>query len=370
MAVPEALLNAIGSSTPTSKNPLEKLGEVSFSGADGPSFSAVMREASASEQSPDETMGAEEAQDTGKGLPDSPGRASLPARLKLVPVSDQKLEEFAVDMGIDRDLARLLLSETAPEAEVESMADVVDPEVPTAIPTSVPTAVPTAIPTILTPTLVTMAARSEVAAVVDPNLEYVDTIPVETILEAPVATHASPIADEDLLLWRSRLSSATMMTEARAPAENGAMVAAAPVQTELTDTAPTASEAMPAVASTMGQLRTRAATISAVMPAADAAIELRNIDARDAVSLSSSEGLPQRLMKTERVSSAEPLAVLRDMAAMTGAGAASMSTSGGEGSLGERSPKHAPRDAIIPEMSFAMAASPIAESAEWSSLVA
>ena len=370
MAVPEALLNAIGSSTPTSKNPLEKLGEVSFSGADGPSFSAVMREASASEQSPDETMGAEEAQDTGKGLPDSPGRASLPARLKLVPVSDQKLEEFAVDMGIDRDLARLLLSETAPEAEVESMADVVDPEVPTAIPTSVPTAVPTAIPTILTPTLVTMAARSDAAAVVDPNLEHVDTIPVETIPEAPVATHASPIADEDLLLWRSRLSSATMMTEARAPAENGAMVAAAPVQTELTDTVPTASEAMPAVASTMGQLRTRAATISAVMPAADAAIELRNIDARDAVSLSSSEELPQRLMKTERVSSAEPLAVLRDMAAMTGAGAASMSASGGEGSLGERSPKHAPRDAIIPEMSFSMAASPIAESAEWSSLAA
>jgi len=361
MAVPEALLNAIGSSTPTSKNPLEKLGEVSFSGADGPSFSAVMREASASEQSPDETMGAEEAQDTGKGLPDSPGRASLPARLKLVPVSDQKLEEFAVDMGIDRDLARLLLSETAPEAEVESMADVVDPEVPTAI----PTAVPTAVPTILTPTLVTMAARSEAAAVVDPNLEHVDTIP-----ETPVATHASPIADEDLLLWRSRLSSATMMTEAREPAENGAMVAAAPLQSELTDTVPTASEAMPAVASTMGQLRTRAATISAVMPAADAAIELRNIDARDAVSLSSSEGLPQRLMKTERASSAEPLAVLRDMAAMTGAGAASMSASGGEGSLGERSPKHAPRDAVIPEMSFAMAASPIAESAEWSSLVA
>ena len=361
MAVPEALLNAIGSSTPTSKNPLEKLGEVSFSGADGPSFSAVMREASASEQSPDETMGAEEAQDTGKGLPDSPGRASLPARLKLVPVSDQKLEEFAVDMGIDRDLARLLLSETAPEAEVESMAVAVDPEVPTAI----PTAVPTAVPTILTPTLVTMAARSEAAAVVDPNLEHVDTIP-----ETPVATHASPIADEDLLLWRSRLSSATMMTEAREPAENGAMVAAAPLQSELTDTVPTASEAMPAVASTMGQLRTRAVTISAVMPAADAAIELRNIDARDAVSLSSSEGLPQRLMKTERASSAEPLAVLRDMAAMTGAGAASMSASGGEGSLGERSPKHAPRDAVIPEMSFAMAASPIAESAEWSSLVA
>lgn len=367
MAVPEALLNVLGSSTSTSKNPLEKLGEVSFSGADGPSFSAAMREASASESAPDETAGTDEAPETGKGLPDSPGRPSLPARLKLVPASDQKLEEFAVDMGIDRDLARLLLSETAPDAEVESIGADVE-----SIADASGAAIPTAIPTVLAPTLVTMTSRSDATAMVDSGVDATVTPELDTNAEASlatlsprvVATGTSPIADEDLLLWRSRLSSATMMSETRESTEYDVTVGAAPVQSELTETSPTAS-----VASTMGQLRTRAATMSAVIPAADAAIELRNVDTREAVSLSNSEGLPHRLRTTERDSSPDTLAVLRDMASMTGSSAASMFAGGGEGSLGERSPKQAPRDLITPEISFSMTASPLGESSELSSLI-
>jgi len=81
MATPDILLNAVGSSAPTGKNPLETLGDAPFSGEDGSSFSAVMAEVNADARKFEEKAAEEERLETGKGLPELPGRT--PSRISL-----------------------------------------------------------------------------------------------------------------------------------------------------------------------------------------------------------------------------------------------------------------------------------------------
>ncbi|MFM7397005.1 MAG: flagellar hook-length control protein FliK [Gammaproteobacteria bacterium] len=379
MAVPEALLNAIGASGPTSKNPLEKLVEAPFSGADGPSFSSVMREASSTTEAPDESAAADESPEAGKALPDLPELPTGRARLRLVPASDQKLEEFAVGMGIDRDLARLLLSETADsETAVGETADIDQPETSvvdsaTPDPTAPDPTAPSMVPTWIAPTQVVMTSRTQGSVMnleTEPNAEGValtstDTpatkaIPVATTPITTTPSAVTPIVDEDLLLWRSRLSSATAMLSG---ADESA--ATAPVidrdTTNVTAT-PALSDTAPIAPSTMGQLRARSATIStatistATMPTTnELPISARVPSIDDQSSRDPSEPVAVRAVATDRVVAGEkpvtvtdPMPTLRELLSSV----TSTAMSNGDSASGDRSHKHAGRDEAISAIPF------------------
>ena len=140
MAIPDVLLKAVRSSAPTGKNPLEALTEAPFSSSEGSSFSAVMAEVNVDARKADENEAEKSGSETGKGLPELPDRSLNSRRLRSIADTDQNLEEFAVGMGIDRGLVRLLLSETAPvagavEAKAEEVsADVANPMIPSMTP--------------------------------------------------------------------------------------------------------------------------------------------------------------------------------------------------------------------------------------------
>ena len=385
MAVPEALLNAIGSSAPTSKNPLEKLGEVPFSAADGPAFSAAMREASAptsaSAEAVDDVAATDETVDAGKALPDLPDRPAGRAGLRVVSVSDKNLEEFAVGMGIDRDLARLLLSETAPSAEISAeakstpgtdpVADVANPAIPSVL--SPPVLAPTAMSVTTRAEIGAMdilAARSASTASTDPTVVGVDVdVSGETVpgLNAPgvnaagMNANASPIADEDLLLWRSRLSAAigpvagtsaimsAATTEAGQSIDDSYIVATASGLAELPPAQPVSTSPMNATpASTIEQLRVR----STVTTASVASLE--------------SESPSVRSQPIDRKSSSESLPVLRGMMPMGTDTAPWITASGGDGASGDQPQRHFARPSAISEMAFSIATPTLAESPDLS----
>lgn len=385
MAVPEALLNAIGSSAPTSKNPLEKLGEVPFSAADGPAFSAAMREASAptsaSAEAVDDVAATDETVDAGKALPDLPDRPAGRAGLRVVSVSDKNLEEFAVGMGIDRDLARLLLSETAPSAEISAeakstpgtdpVADVANPAIPSVL--SPPVLAPTAMSVTTRAEIGAMdilAARSASTASTDPTVVGVDVdVSGETVpgLNAPgvnaagMNANASPIADEDLLLWRSRLSAAigpvagtsaimsAATTEAGQSIDDSYIVATASGLAELPPAQPVSTSPMNATpASTIEQLRVR----STVTTASVASLE--------------SESPSVRSQPIDRKSSSESLPVLRGMMPMGTDTAPWITASGGDGTSGDQPQRHFARPSAISEMAFSIATPTLAESPDLS----
>ena len=377
MAAPEALLNTIGSTTPTSKNLLEKLGEAPFSGADGPSFSSAMREASASTQGNGDATAAEESEETGKGLPDLPDRPSVRARLSLVPTSEQKLEEFAVDMGIDRDLARLLLSETAPAVEMETSETVPDPVsdpmlADTSTATQFVAAAPVPVPAPVSMTMFESlgAARPGVVAVDDATSSALNstlesdgaavTTTTSPMTTSPiVTTRTAPIADEDVLMWRSRLSSLMAMeSSTTAPA------VAAPAN-HTGGASASSSVAIPVTASTIGQLRARSATMSDVVSAtavasiSDVSTEPRGTVSRETSPTSTSDWLSPRI--SESVSA-------------SGVVAATAETSGesafNERSSDQRSPTTPLRGAAGTEMFLSMTApAPLVELTDLSSAV-
>lgn len=371
MAVPEALLNAIGASGPTSKNPLEKLVEAPFSGADGPSFSSVMREASSTTEAPDESAAADESPEAGKALPDLPELPTGRARLRLVPASDQKLEEFAVGMGIDRDLARLLLSETADsETAVGETADIDQPET-SVVDSATPD--PTAlfmVPTWIAPTQVVMTSRTQGSVMnleAEPNAEGValtstDTpatkaIPVATTLITTTPSAVTPIVDEDLLLWRSRFSSATAMLSGAD--ESAATASVIDRDTTNVTATPTLSDTAPIAPSTMGQLRARSATIStATMPTTnELPISARVPSIDDQSSRDPSDPVAVRAVATDRVVAGEkpvtvtdPMPTLRELLSSV----TSTEMSNGDSASGDRSHKHAGRDEAMSAIPFSM----------------
>jgi len=361
MAVPEALLNAIGGSAPTSKNPLEKLGEAPFSGSDGPSFSAAMRDASTSARSQEETVASDEASESGKALPELPERSPARARLRSVPASDQNLEEFAVGMGIDRELARLLLSETAPATSGTAEAEAIVPDHPTTEDTT-DAAVNPAIPTVMAPTLVTMMARPDTTAVTTLDTESVDVAvnaaadtTIEMVPTPLTSANPAPIADEDLLLWRSKLSSSTAMIETSEPVVESKASSDMP--------ATMATEDTPAIASTVGQLRARSAAMSITIPAAEMAPtrDSQIDETREAVSSLESDRFSRRNALSEKNSaSSEPLPMLRDVMSLAGAAA----SNGGEGSLGDRSHKNMNHPASFADLPVSMAAMSLPESSD------
>ncbi len=256
MSIPDALLKAVGSSTPTGKNPLEALNEAPFSGADGSAFSAVMAEVNADARKFDESTTEKEGSEAGKALPELPGRPLDTMQRHSIPDTDQNLEEFAVGMGIDRDLVRLLLSETAPvaaetnEAKLEGHTG----EVPSGIANPLIASTGSmGLP--LTPSAFTAIASA--ATTPDQSMrravEEATTILGSTPMAGATATAETlPIADEDLLLWRSSLSTAPGASTLASPTGDDS---AAPV-------AGATSIVSPAQALTVEQLKARAVSLS------------------------------------------------------------------------------------------------------------
>lgn len=261
MASPESSLNLRGAPAASGKNPLEKLADGPFEAAESPIFSRMMLEASTPVETPADTskeLSVEEvAVGGGKGLPGQQTDRPHTARLRLVPAADRKLEEFAVGMGIDRGLARLLLIETAPEMTLDTEVDAeagADPGAERSANTP-----DDVISTPVAPLWIASTTRTEARAIAAVEVVQDDRI-VGAVPQRVVTAAMSPIADEDLLLWRSRWSST--------PTAGGAAEIAATAETTpafvpraeaLRAERPVAMEAVPEVASTADRLRARSA---------------------------------------------------------------------------------------------------------------
>jgi hypothetical protein len=215
MAVPDTLLNAIRSPASTGKSPLEKLDAAPFAGADGSGFASVMRDvAPPPDRRESGTPGGDE-QLAGNELPELP---EMPARFfgsNRQPASDATLEEFAVEMGIDRSLARLLLTGTAndevvgvpvltpsePSAGTEPSADSTAAKIVRGVGSAEDT--PALPPWFIVPSSA-VRVDSTVTVTSEIDVQAGTAIPSQLNLENTV----QPLADEDLLLWRASVGRA------------------------------------------------------------------------------------------------------------------------------------------------------------------
>ena len=200
--------------------------------AEGISFAAVLQ-AVLPAPSAEPTLEDGKHESTGNGLPVLPGVITESTVVPIVRKSDLDLEDFAVGMGINRDLARLLLSETAPAA-VDGMKTPID------------------------------------RAIVDIAVGEQDTdsrgiteeevaVPLAMIAVIPPPPSAPPpIADEDLLMWRATVS------RSETPRMTGMAGMAQPLQLPVTP-AMTASPAMtmtPAMTASPAMTMTSAMTVT------------------------------------------------------------------------------------------------------------
>ena len=215
MAVPDTLLNAIRSPASTGKSPLEKLDAAPFAGADGSGFASVMRDVAPPPDRRESGNPGGDEQLAGNELPELP---ELPTRFfgsNRQPASDATLEEFAVEMGIDRSLARLLLTGTAndevvgapvltpsePSAETEPSADSTAAKIVRGVGSAEDT--PALPPWFIVPAPA-VRVDSTVTVTSEVNVQAGTAIPSQLNLENTV----QPLADEDLLLWRASVGRA------------------------------------------------------------------------------------------------------------------------------------------------------------------
>ncbi|NDE87994.1 MAG: hypothetical protein EB048_10465, partial [Gammaproteobacteria bacterium] len=169
----------------------------------GALFASLMREAAPRPADAEGSEAESADEQTGKGLPELPLRLVTRGYSPEPIVADSKLEEFAVTMGIDRSLARLLLSETTNDsvvtepgvaetdvAPIDSSGNDTDLERPTV--ESMVIAIP---PMLLPPPVLPPSA---------PPVSVVDDAVARAVQEDAVsAASITPIADEDLLRWRA-----------------------------------------------------------------------------------------------------------------------------------------------------------------------
>jgi len=215
MAVPDILLNAIRSPASTGKSPLEKLDAAPFAGADGSGFASVMRDVAPPPDRRESGNPGGDEQLAGNELPELP---EMPARFfgsNRQPASDATLEEFAVERGIDRSLARLLLTGTAndevvgvpartpsePSAGTEPSADSTDAKIVRGVGSAEDT--PTLPPWFIVPSPA-VRVDSTVTVTSEVDVQAGTAIPFQLNLENTV----QPLADEDLLLWRASVGRA------------------------------------------------------------------------------------------------------------------------------------------------------------------
>ena len=124
---------------------LARLGNLGLGGVETPEnrpseqdsslFSALLEESGGGNRSPEDKPAARKTEDDGNGLPALPVAMPIATPVatpvaEKVPAQDSELEDFAVKLGIDRSLARLLLTQTsgAPAADA-TMAPVATPDV-------------------------------------------------------------------------------------------------------------------------------------------------------------------------------------------------------------------------------------------------
>ena len=124
---------------------LARLGNLGLGGVETPEnrpseqdsslFSALLEESGGGNRSPEDKPAARKKEDDGNGLPALPVAMPIAAPVatpvaEKAPAEDSELEDFAVKLGIDRSLARLLLTQTsgAPAADA-TMAPVATPDV-------------------------------------------------------------------------------------------------------------------------------------------------------------------------------------------------------------------------------------------------
>lgn len=169
----------------------------------GALFASLMREAAPRPADAEGSEAESADEQTGKALPELPLRLVTRGYSPEPIVADSKLEEFAVTMGIDRSLARLLLSETTNDsvvtepgvaetdvAPIDSSGNDTDLERPTV--ESMVIAIP---PMLLPPPVLPPSA---------PPVSVVDDAVARAVQEDAVsAASITPIADEDLLRWRA-----------------------------------------------------------------------------------------------------------------------------------------------------------------------
>ncbi|MFZ9305544.1 MAG: hypothetical protein ACO266_09930, partial [Steroidobacteraceae bacterium] len=203
MAATESSMTLFPTSVRPAENPMLMGDSPQNTEEAGALFASLMREAA---PRPADAEGSEaepaDAQ-TGKGLPELPLRLVTRGYSPEPIVADSKLEEFAVTMGIDRSLARLLLSETTNDsvvtepgvaetdvAPIDSSGNDTDLERPTV--ESMVIAIP---PMLLPPPVLPPSA---------PPVSVVDDAVARAVQEDAVsAVSITPIADEDLLRWRA-----------------------------------------------------------------------------------------------------------------------------------------------------------------------
>ena len=211
MAVPEALFRMLESPAPTRQSLSDLPNDPAVPAAEGISFAAVLQ-AVLPAPSAEPTLEDGKHESTGNGLPVLPGVITESTVVPIVRKSDLDLEDFAVGMGINRDLARLLLSETAPAA-VDGMKTPIDRAI------------------------VDIAVGEQDIDSRGITEEEV-AVPLAMIAVIPPPPSAPPpIADEDLLMWRATVS------RSETPRMTGMAGMAQPLQLPVTP-AMTASPAM------------------------------------------------------------------------------------------------------------------------------
>ena len=113
MAASDLLLNSIEPAGRPAENAQSGAISAPDGATKGPLFASLMQEAGGQAVNSDDAGTTLNLPEAGNGLPELPPRSPELARWQAQPISDAKLEDFAVTIGIDRSLARLLLSRTA-----------------------------------------------------------------------------------------------------------------------------------------------------------------------------------------------------------------------------------------------------------------
>ena len=203
MAATQSLMTLSSATVRPAENPI-LMGDSPANTEDaGALFAALMREAEPPAADSAGSAGDSAGAPTGNDLPGLPPRFAARGYQPEPVVADSKLEEFAVTMGIDRSLARLLLSETTNDSVVVDVADVdvvVDEDVTvvdatntdTALERTTVEAISMAIPPSLPPPSPLL-----------PALLSGESAARATQDESVPSAAVTPIADEDLLRWRA-----------------------------------------------------------------------------------------------------------------------------------------------------------------------
>lgn len=210
MAASDLLLNSIEPAARPAENAQSGAISASDVATLGPLFASLMQEAGGQSVNLDNAGPTPNLPEAGNGLPELPPRSPEIARWQAQPISDAKLEDFAVTIGIDRSLARLLLSRTATdEAASDPLGDDADANKvdPASASAKGAEAVDSAFILPLLPMPILSPPLVAAAPVEQPESTVVsDVTGLMAGISRPTGTlrsSATMIADEDLMSWRA-----------------------------------------------------------------------------------------------------------------------------------------------------------------------